>query len=153
MKTPNDPRHQTRKLALSLIYSRESFLREKNSPKFKLEDTKKASIHNLNITNYNKAFLDEIVKGVEQNNEKLKEIISKNSNDWEINQMYLIDLSILLMATWEIYYKDTPQKVVVDEAVELAKEFGDNESSKFINGILAGIIQDFNNSKNNISET
>ena len=143
MKTPNDPRHQTRKLALSIIYSRELFLREHESPEFNLENTKKASIHNLNITNYNKDFLSEILNGIEKHDEELKKIISENSKDWEIDKIYLIDLSILLMATWEIYYKGTPQKVVVDEAVELAKEFGDKDSSKFVNGILAGIISNY----------
>ena len=139
MKTPNDPRHQTRTLALSLVYSNELLVKE-NSQKKSYESIKKTAIHNLDINNYDKKMLERIVTGVTTHNTELKSIITQSSKDWEVESMYLIDLSILLIATWELYYDDTPQKVIVDEAVELAKTFGSKDSSKFVNGILAGII-------------
>ena len=70
------------------------------------------------------------------------EQIEKNlKSDWKIDRISKIDLSILELAIYEIEYKDIPFKVVINEAVELAKKYGEESSKNFVNGILASIVK------------
>lgn len=72
-------------------------------------------------------------------------VISKNAPKWPVDKINHVDLSILRCAIWELLFqKKTPTKVVIDEAVELAKEFGTDTSSAFVNGCLGTIIKDTN---------
>ena len=139
MKTSKDPRHQARKLALGIVYSIESY----DYKKYNLDELISNTVQDYEVQNYDKNLLDQILQGVKQSKKELKEIISKNSKDWDVDKMYRIDLSILLISVWEILNTQTPVKVAVDEAVELAKEFGEAESAKFVNGVLAGVIKSY----------
>jgi N utilization substance protein B len=72
------------------------------------------------------------------------EIISKYANNWNIERLVKMDKDILRIAITELLYvKDAPMKVVVDEALELAKKYSTDDSSSFINGILAKVIVDY----------
>ena len=62
--------------------------------------------------------------------------------DWKIDRISKVDLAILKLAIYEIKYKDIPFKVVINEAVELAKKYGEDNSKNFVNGILASIIKE-----------
>lgn len=73
--------------------------------------------------------------------ELLDQQISTSAPQWPIDKLNKIDLSILRLATWEIMNTDTPPKVVIDEAVELAKEFGGDSSPSFVNGVLGDILK------------
>jgi len=76
--------------------------------------------------------------------EKLSEIdliIVKKAPKWPLNQISKIDLAILRLAIWEINFGATPPKVAVDEAVELAKDYGNESSSEFINGVLGSLLK------------
>ena len=140
MKTSNDPRHQARRIAVSTIYSAEI---TKSSDSIQLTDeiieTAKES---LEIEIYDHKLLSSIISGINEHKPEIKEMILKNSIGWAIEKIYKIDISILYSSIWEIKFGNTPMKVVIDEAVELAKEFGETESPKFINGILAGVVKD-----------
>lgn len=70
----------------------------------------------------------------------LDQIIKKSAPAWPIDKINKIDLAILRLATYELLQDQTPTKVVVDEAVELAKTYGSESSSSFVNGVLATII-------------
>ncbi|MCM8803845.1 MAG: transcription antitermination factor NusB [Candidatus Omnitrophica bacterium] len=84
-----------------------------------------------------KEFSNEIVKGVMENIEKIDKIISDVSLNWEIERMSYIDRNILRIGTYEIIFKnDIPYAVSINEAIEISKEYGDNDSPKFVNGIL-----------------
>lgn len=73
---------------------------------------------------------------------ELDERISKAAPEWPLPKIAKIDLAILRLAVWELTYeKDAPAKVVIDEAVELAKSYGNEHSSKFINGALGAIVK------------
>lgn len=73
----------------------------------------------------------------------LDEIIAGVSREWQIHRMAGVDRNIMRMALFEIFYcSDIPGGVAVNEAVELAKTFGGDDSSRFINGILGKIVQD-----------
>jgi len=71
--------------------------------------------------------------------------IEKAAPRWPINQINWVDLSILRLAAWELFWQpDTPPKVVINEAVELAKDFGDQNSAAFINAVLGTILKKIN---------
>ncbi len=71
------------------------------------------------------------------------ETIKKNlKSDWEMSRIARIDLAILFLAITEMIYEKLPYKVVINEAVELAKKYGTDNSAKFVNGILASVVKD-----------
>lgn len=142
MKSSKDPRHQSRRIAVSYVYSIESTSTSTYSESQEnLQNLIETAKENLDVKSYDKKLLENIVALLSQNINKFKEVIVENSTDWDITKMYRMDLSILIVATCEILSNQTPPKVVIDEAVELAKEFGSEESAKFINGILGGIAK------------
>lgn len=78
-----------------------------------------------------------LVGGVSSHLKELDSVIEKHSENWTISRMSVVDRNILRMAAYELLYQgDVPYKVVIDEAVELAKKFGTDESGPFINGII-----------------
>ena len=84
-----------------------------------------------------KDFAEALVKGTVTNTKKIDEVISKYASNWKLNRMAIIDRNVLRMATYELLFcEDIPPKVSINEAVDLAKKFGDMESGKFVNGIL-----------------
>jgi N utilization substance protein B len=78
------------------------------------------------------------VTGVEAHQARIDSIIEDISENWSLSRMPLVDRSILRLAVWEMLYRDddVPDSVAINEAVEMAKVYGGEDSSKFINGIL-----------------
>ena len=97
-----------------------------------------------NIENKNaKEYIEDAILGIEKNKEEIKLQIEKNlKSDWKIERISKIDLAILKLAIYEIKYKEIPFKVVINEAVELAKKYGEDSSKNFVNGILASIVKE-----------
>ncbi|MFC1667548.1 transcription antitermination factor NusB [Candidatus Omnitrophota bacterium] len=84
-----------------------------------------------------KDFADFLVKGTHENLPKIDDIISKYADNWELKRIAVIDKNILRMSIFEmLYMKDIPVKVSINEAIDLAKKYGDVDSGKFVNGIL-----------------
>lgn len=83
--------------------------------------------------------------GIKENIEEIKELIEKNLKEkWTIERISKIDIAILKLAIYEILYSKVPYKVAINEAIELAKKYGDDTSKSFINGILASIVKEKN---------
>jgi N utilization substance protein B len=84
-----------------------------------------------------KAYADACVRGVGEAGASLDEQIGKASQNWRVERMARVDRNVLRLGTWELAHRaDVPRAVVLDEAVELAKAFGTDESSAFVNGVL-----------------
>lgn len=84
-------------------------------------------------------------EGINTNLEEIKELIQKNlKENWTIDRISKIDIAILKLAIYELLYAKVPYKVVINEAVELAKKYGEDSSKSFINGILASIVKEKN---------
>jgi len=82
-------------------------------------------------------FAAKLVIGTIRNKKKIDEMISKYASNWKMSRMAVIDRNVLRMAAYELLFcEDIPPKVSINEAVDLAKKFGDTESGKFVNGIL-----------------
>ena len=96
-------------------------------------------------------FISEIVAGVVSCKNILDEFIADFAPDWPLDQVAIIDRNLLRIALWEIaVYQKTPVKVVVNEAVELAKLYGSEGSSRFINGVLGGLLENLDEVKFNM---
>ena len=88
------------------------------------------------------AYIKDVINGIYSNSKEIEELI-KNclTEKWTIERISKINLSILKLAIYEIKYKDIPYKAEINEAVELAKKYGEETSSKFINGALASAVK------------
>lgn len=114
MKTATDPRHLRRREAVKVLFA-ETFTRQPNPPELVIKILKKQK--------------------------KIDRLIADAAPEWPIDKLNKIDLAILRLAVFELEEGDAPPKVVIDEAVELAKEFGSESSSSFINGVLGTIYK------------
>lgn len=129
-------RTEMREQAFKLIYSLEIQKKED------LEEAINLYIESNEITNKNAIeYIKDAIFGIEQNKEEIISNIEKNlKKDWKIERISKIDLSILKLAIYEIKYTEVPYKVVINEAVELAKKYGEDNSRNFVNGVLASIV-------------
>ena len=91
-------------------------------------------------------FARELISGVRDNAARLDELISKYAPEWPMDQLAVIDRNILRMALWEVaFYKKTPLKVGINEAVELAKMFGTDSSPLYVNCVLVSLVENLDN--------
>ena len=92
-------------------------------------------------------YINNVINGINDHNEEIEKQISDNiKQGWTIARISKVDLTLLKLGIYEILYTDIPFKVVINEVVKIAKKYGDDSSSSFINGVLASIIE-----KNNIT--
>lgn len=90
-----------------------------------------------------KAYIKDTIFGMEKNKDEIIEQIEKNlKSDWKLERISKIDLAILKLAIYELKYTDIPFKVAINEAVELAKKYGEDASKNFVNGILASVVKE-----------
>lgn len=132
-------RTQTRQLAFELLYSLEiqKVTKEEQEEQINLfleeQEENKERV---------REYILDIVKGITNNAEEIQNLISKNLKEkWELSRISKINLTILKLAIYEMVYNKLPYKIVVNEAVELAKKYGEDTSPAFVNGILANIIK------------
>jgi len=87
-------------------------------------------------------FANQIVSGVQAQQEELDQLIEHTSENWSLDRMPIVDRNILRQAIYElVWIPDIPAKVTVDEALQLAKSFADDDAKRFVNGILDKILQ------------
>jgi len=115
MKTAHDPRHQNRREIVKELFA-QSYASQPT--------------------------VNEKVKLILAQKDELDEEIQAAATEWPIDKLNRIDLAILRLAVYELKNEETPPKVVIDEAVELAKEFGSENSSSFVNGVLGTIYKE-----------
>lgn len=108
------------------------------------EESIQLFIENNNIIEEkDKQDIADSVKKIIENKIEIREKIAQNlKKEWTIERISKIDLSLLELAIYEILYKKIPFKVVINEVVELAKKYGEDQSSSFINGVLANIVKE-----------
>jgi len=92
-------------------------------------------------------FSEDLVNKAVEKSDEINAIIEKVAPEWPIQQVAVIDRNILRLSIAELLYFDTPPKVVINEAIELAKTFGSETSSKFINGVLGTVYRQSNKYK------
>lgn len=96
------------------------------------------------------SFAEETLNGVVENQEKIYEIIKKNAPEWPVEKIAPVDRAILEIGVYEIAFSgDVPPVVAINEAIEIAKVYGDTNSAKFINGVLSAVMTDHSSKKIN----
>ena len=132
-------RTQARELAFQLLYSTEiqKEMEEEQVELFMQENEVKS--------NSQIEYIQTVFTGIKANQEEIITLISNNLKEkWSMNRISKTDLAILKLAIFELIYSKLPYKVVINEAVELAKKYGDDSSKSFVNGILASIVKEKN---------
>ncbi|AGM22743.1 transcription antitermination factor NusB [Fusobacterium animalis] len=84
-------------------------------------------------------FIKNSINRIVENYDNIKDVIKKNTQNWTYERIGVIERSLLIVGTYEFLIKNTPIEVIANEIVELAKEYGNEKSYEFINGILANI--------------
>lgn len=87
------------------------------------------------------AFAQSLVAGVRRNRGELDQLLDRTAENWKIARMATTDRNVLRLGAYEILYSDTPARVAINEAVELAKRFGSAPSAQFVNGILDRFLE------------
>lgn len=125
-------RREKREIIIKAIY--QINLLESIDEKYKVKKLLKELVDKEDL------FIEEIVNGIVKNKKDIIEIINKYLSDkWTYNRIPMMDQSILLLSIYEMLYTDTPNKVIIDEAVELSKLYSDEDMPKVINGVLDNI--------------
>ncbi len=132
-------RSAMRELAFKLVY-------EIEVQKEAAEDQLEIFIENNEITDKNVIqYLKDIKNGIEKNTDEINGLIVRNLKDnWSLNRISKINLSLIKLAIYEMLYRDLPYKVAINEVVELAKKYADESAPVFINGILASVVKEKN---------
>nr|WP_277756539.1 transcription antitermination factor NusB [Vagococcus sp. CY53-2] len=137
-------RHQLREVAFqtifSMMYQEDAAIIDSISYTLSLMDESfELEEEDLVIPTY----LEVVVTGITEKQDILDEVIEKHLKGWKINRLAKADLIILRLAIFEmLYLKDIPNKVSLNEALELAKTYSDDESKRFINGVLSSVLED-----------
>ncbi len=130
-------RHRSRQRAVQVLYQADI-----------RNQAVEAAIHDFYETLYSEEspeqpaadpFMESLAKGTEENKKQLDVAISSKSEHWRIERMPIVDRNILRMAVYEMQILKTPAPVVIDEAIELARQFSNDESVPFINGVLDAV--------------
>lgn len=134
-------RHLGRIIVLQTLYE-EDFRRECEDKSFDLDAVLKRNINRYKAMVDDQTFIEELVRGIDSKQAELDAVLQPVAPDWPIDQIARMDRIVLRMGVYELLYSNqAPPKVVINEAVELAKAFGGDNSSKFINGVLGTVLR------------
>src|SRR5437764_404656 len=131
-------RRKARELALQMLYQFDLSANPPEQITGTFEELQKSKPNT-------REFAVKIFQGTLDNLEKIDEMISAQADNWRLSRMAVVDRNIIRMSVYEFLNEsDTPKLVIIDEAIEIAKKFGTQKSSQFINGILDGILKRYN---------
>ncbi len=125
-------RREARELALQMLYALDV------NPSVGVTDTLQTfREEHADVTGRVRQFAEDLVRGVLQRRELIDSAIEARSKNWSLTRMPRVDLNVMRMAAYELMFRpDIPKKVSINEAIEIARRFGDKESPSFVNGIL-----------------
>jgi len=131
-------RRKARELALQMLFQYDMSGNPPDMVISTFEDLEKSKANT-------REFATKIFKGTVDHMEKIDEMIQAQADNWRLSRMAVVDRNIIRMSIYEFLHEDdTPKLVIIDEAIEIAKKFGTQKSSQFINGILDGILKRYN---------
>lgn len=123
-------RREARELALQILYARDAGRQE-------LRETLRGFRDGVETDARTREFAEALVLGVEEHLETIDAAIKARSKNWSLSRMPRVDLNVMRLAAFELLFRpDIPKKVSINEAIEIAKKYGDKESPSFVNGIL-----------------
>jgi N utilization substance protein B len=123
-------RREARELALQMLYALDTL-------KGDLRETLRGFREGVETGERTREFAEALVQGVQEHREAIDQAIVARSKNWTLTRMPRVDVNIMRIAAYELMFcHDIPKKVSINEAIEIAKKFGDKESPAFVNGIL-----------------
>ena len=130
-------RRKSREIAMKLLF--EATIKKEGYAEV-IEDFKEHT--DVDLSDVDMEYITRILKGISENQQAVDQHIEKYLINWKLYRLSKIDLSILRIATYEILFEeDIPDKVSVNEGIELAKKFSEEKSANFINGVLGSMIK------------
>lgn len=133
-------RHLSRTIAMQTLFIWD-FNGKKNNTDF--DNLIKINFQVFAPTFNDGGFVLNLIKGVIKNINEIDRYISKYATEWPLDQITIVDRNVLRIGVFELVYdKDIPSKVAINEAIEIAKNFGGESSGKFVNGVLGAIYKD-----------
>lgn len=138
-------RHLARTIALQTLYNRDF----RNNPDQDMDKTLAQNMKEFAPQFDDNGFIEKLVDGVIKNQPDIDKTIVKYAPEWPLEQITMVDRNVLRIGIYEMKFdKDIPEKVAINEAIELAKAFGGESSGKFVNGVLGSIFKDMESSEN-----
>ncbi|MBP2031476.1 N utilization substance protein B [Clostridium algifaecis] len=141
-------RKKSRELAMKLLF--QMTINKEDSSKVienlkENQETESNKKEDTNLKDIDMDYLVRVLKGVEVNRDLIDSKIQNYLKKWKIDRLSKIDITILRICSYEfLYEEDIPKNVSINEAVELAKVYGEDKSANFINGVLGSMIKDVN---------
>lgn len=127
-------RREARELALQMLYAQDTL-------QGNVRDTLRGFREGVETGQRTREFAEALVMGVMEHREAIDQAIVGRSKNWSLSRMPRVDLSIMRLAAYELMFRrDIPKKVSINEAIEIAKKYGDKESPAFVNGILDDLV-------------
>ena len=131
-------RRKARELALQMLFQHDMSGNEPDMIITTFEDLQKSKANT-------REFAVKIFRGTVDHLSEIDDMIQAQAENWRLSRMAVVDRNIIRMSVYEFLHEnDTPKLVIIDEAIEIAKKFGTQKSSQFINGILDGILKRYN---------
>jgi len=131
-------RRKARELALQMLFQHDMSGNEPDMIITTFDDLQKSKPNT-------REFATKIFRGTVDHLTELDDMIQAQAENWRLSRMAVVDRNIIRMSVYEFLHEtDTPKLVIIDEAIEIAKKFGTQKSSQFINGILDGILKRYN---------
>ena len=131
-------RRKARELALQMLFQQDMSGNQPDQIIDTFEELQKAKPNT-------REFATKIFRGTSENLAEIDDMIQNQAENWRLSRMAAVDRNIIRMSVYEFLHEtDTPKLVVIDEAIEIAKKYGTQKSSQFINGILDGILKRYN---------
>lgn len=131
-------RRKARELALQMLFQHDMAGNPPDMICETFEDLQKSKANT-------REFAEKIFRGTVAHLGEIDEMIQAQAENWRLSRMAVVDRNIIRMSVYEFLHEnDTPKLVIIDEAIEIAKKFGTQKSSQFINGILDGILKRYN---------
>lgn len=145
------PRSASRRVALQVLYALDLASRKGAAFPPQVADCFERVAENFELPPGACAFAQQLVAGVTQRRDELDALISEKASHWRIDRMAAVDRNVLRLAAWELCRTDTPTSVVIDEAIELAREFGGDPSPAFVNGVLDAVAKSIERPGNRVA--
>jgi N utilization substance protein B len=126
-------RSRAREVALQVLYQ------DDLNPQHNPDDDQQFVAHRLQAPELIE-FARSLINGVRRNRQELDVLLTQTADHWSLGRMAATDRNVLRLGAFEILYSETPDRVAINEAVELAKRFGSKQSAQFVNGILDRVL-------------
>ena len=135
-------RHHSRRAALQVLYATDLASTAGSGEPPVAHDVLENVATHFDLHESARQFADELVQGVDACREALDSRIASHARNWRLSRMPAVDRNVLRIATWELVHTDTPDSVVIDQAIEIARDFGSERSPAFVNGVLDAIARE-----------